>query len=96
MPLHISWVTLIVVPVEIGLLLRVWFRGSDPFGDEDMPINRASQLLWPPKVSNYLVVFNIILYIVACLQHPPLGAYSSVVLFVLFPMLGLVLRRWEQ
>ena len=96
LPLHLSWVTIVVVPLEIGLVLTMWFRGPDLFGRQDQPLDHVSQMLWPLKVSNYLVLFSIVLYIVACLRHPPLGSYRSVALFVWLPLLGLMLRRWEQ
>lgn len=79
------WINLALIAILVLVVFRSW--GSE-FG--------FSRLLWPPRMSSFLVFSGLAYYVYDCLSHPPFG-YSrySVGASCLLVALGFTCRKWE-
>ena len=91
------WLDVILILLALGMLLNACRNSANTFKSEnDRSDNRFVHWWWPPRMSNFLILFGVGLFIYDCLRHPPFGASRlSICGSVSVMALGFFYRNWE-
>jgi hypothetical protein len=96
--LHLSWrwAYLAVMLLLFTLEYRQLRGRTEWWFDGDRTHKSRSNLWWPPRLSNILILYSLIFLVYDWIQHPPAGSRLGLRICWWSMLLGFICRQYER